>query len=49
MYEDIGFTGVTRLSDFTYSWLGRFCVDASYRRVRSVDFDERDKVDEMRL
>lgn len=31
LYEDIGFANVSRLADFTYSWLGQFCVDETTR------------------
>lgn len=25
--EDIGFPNISRLTEFVYSWLGKFCVD----------------------
>jgi hypothetical protein len=34
MFEDMGFANVTRLTDFVYSWLGKFCVDEKTRHVR---------------
>ena len=31
LFEDVGFCNVTRLTDFSYSWLGKFCVDETTR------------------
>eukprot|EP00347_Sterkiella_histriomuscorum_P015954 403355053 len=49
LYEDIGFTNVSRLADFVYSWLGNFRVDEATREVRQLDFEEREKADDLRL
>jgi len=47
--EDMGFASSSRLTDFIYSWLGRFTVDITSRSIRQVDFDERERVDKTRL
>lgn len=49
LYEDVGFSNVSRLADFCYSWLGQFRVDEISRQVRKLDFEEREKADEFRL
>lgn len=47
MIEDFG--QVSRLADFTYSFLGNFAVDKTYRKVRKCNYGEREKADELRL
>lgn len=27
LHEDMGFPNVSRMTEFVYSWLGKFCVD----------------------
>lgn len=49
LYEDLGFSNVSRLADFCYSWLGQFRVDEVSRQVRRLDFEEKEKADEFRL
>ena len=34
LYEDMGFSNVSRLTEFAYSWLGKFCVDQYKRKMR---------------
>ena len=49
LYEDFNFTNISRLTDFTYSWIGRFCVDQMTRAIRYLEFDEREQADKLRL
>ena len=45
----MSFANVSRLPDFVYSWLGRFCVDETTRTIRMLEFDERERADFIRL
>ena len=49
MNEDIGFPNVSRMTEFVYSWLGKFCVDQSKRRIRLLEIEEVEKSDNLRL
>jgi len=35
--------------DFTYSWMGNFCVDKTSKMVRGLEFYEKDRADNLRL
>jgi len=49
LFEDIGYSNISRLTDFVYSWLGKYCIDEKTRLVRTIDFEERENVDDIRL
>lgn len=49
LYEDFNFPNVSRLTEFVYSWLGRFCLDPLTRQIRLLEFDEREQADKLRL
>ncbi len=40
LYEDMGFSNISRMAEFSYSWLGKFCIDRESRQIRALDFAE---------
>eukprot|EP00347_Sterkiella_histriomuscorum_P015459 403356947 len=50
MHEDsLTFHQASKFVDFVYSWLGNFSVDKTSKMVRSLEFFEKDKADNLRL
>ena len=40
---------ISTLADFTFSWLGNFCVDKSQRGIRQLEFYEMDRANDIRM